>query len=53
MCLQVIENLEGLKSVTNLFLGKNKISKIQNLESLENLELLSLQVIYILIYIEN
>ena len=42
--LQTIENLQSLSNLTELWLGKNKISKLQGLESLVNLRVLSLQV---------
>lgn len=40
---QEIKNLEGLKTLKQLYIGKNKITKIQNLEELTELECLVLQ----------
>ena len=41
---QLIEGLETLKYLEEIFLGKNKISKLCGFESLRNLRLLSIQV---------
>lgn len=41
--LQEIKNLDGLKTLKELYLGKNKITKIQNLNDLTNLQILILQ----------
>ena len=42
--LQEIEGLETLTSLTELWLGKNKITKLANLTSLVKLERLDVQV---------
>lgn len=43
LCSQIIENLDGLTNLEELYLGKNKISRIDNLASLTKLNILSLQ----------
>ena len=40
---QVIENLSPLVNLTQLFLGKNKITKLQGFEGLAKLRILSVQ----------
>jgi hypothetical protein len=41
-CIEEIENLEGLGTVTQLQLQRNRLQSICNLESLQHLQLLSL-----------
>lgn len=43
--IKEIENLEGVSSITSLFLGKNRISEIKNLECLVHLEQIALGVL--------
>ncbi len=40
---QKIENLDRLVSLTQLYVGKNKITKLENLDHLSNLTILSIQ----------
>ena len=44
--IKEIENLEGVKSITALYLGKNRISEIKNLGVLVNLQQIALGVIH-------
>ena len=41
--IRVIENLDDLTNLKQLFLGKNKITKLQNMNKLVNLKTLSIQ----------
>ena len=41
-CIEEIDNLEALGTVTHLYLQRNRLEDIRNLESLQHLQLLSL-----------
>jgi protein phosphatase 1 regulatory subunit 7 len=43
---KVVENLNELENLEQLWLGKNKINALQGLDNLKKLKILSIQVIF-------
>ena len=42
--IRVVENLESLSELEELYLGKNKVVKMEGMEELQKLRILSIQV---------